>query len=134
MNDSIYLLISIVCVFCFNLLCSINYYSASNSDIRKNTKINFVVDIINLFMIFIIFLTVDNVGRLNDLTRIMSIVVLCGNLGRSIMYYYYYGTLFGLVPVMFNIVSNITNILVILAILNQVFFELTNRGTSSTFI
>jgi len=126
MDKSGYLLISVFCVFCFNLLCSINYYSAIKSDKKnsdkKNTEIIFVVDIINVVMICIILLTMNNVGELNDLTRIMSILVLCGNLGRSIMYYYYYGTLFGLVPVMFNIVSNITNILVMLAILNSRFF------------
>ena len=124
MNNSYFLVIISVCVFFFNLLCSVYYYIAIKSDKKntgKNPEINFVVDIINLFMIFIIFLTADNVGRLNDLTQIMSILV-CGNLGRSIMYYYYYGTFYGLLPVMYNIVSNITNILVILAILNQVFF------------
>lgn len=129
--------INVFLVFCFNLLCSLFYYSAIKSD-KKNTgkkpEINFVVDIINLLMICIIFLTADNISRLNDLTRIMSILVLCGNLGRSIMYYYYYGPFYGLMPVMFNIVSNITNILIILAFLTQFFYELTNRGTSSTFI
>ena len=126
MNNSDFLFIISVCVFFFNLLCSVYYYIAIKSD-KKNTgkkpEINFVVDIINLFMIFIIFLTADNVGRLNDLTRIMSILVLCGNLGRSIMYYYYYGTFYGLLPVMYNIVSNITNILVMLAFLTQFFLS-----------
>jgi hypothetical protein len=83
---------------------------------------------------FLILLMTNENDDLNYFIYHVLILVLCTNLGRSIMYYYYYyGTLFGLYPVIWNIVSNIPTILVMVAVLVKS-FKLTDIGKKSTFI
>ena len=107
-------------------------YYYSDYVMKTNKKIkpveHFLIDIINLIMVFIIIIMTNDNVVLESFTYPLAIIVLCVNMARSIKYYYNYGTLVGPMPIMFNILSNIINILAMLVGLTKVYSNLTAKG------